>query len=164
MLVFITGYMCAGKTTLGKSLAAQLEYQFHDLDELIEASKGISVGSFFEEFGEEAFRIKEREILLNHFEDRNTVIATGGGTACYADNMDLMNRNGTTVFLDTPVETIIERLAGSTHSRPLLRNVPVDELPAFIREHLDIRRKFYEKAKISIVGEDIDLLLDAVKL
>jgi shikimate kinase len=163
MLIFITGYMCAGKTTLGKSLAKRLNCRFYDLDELIEAATGITIREFFEKFSEEDFRIKEREVLLNHIEDEETVMATGGGTACFADNMELMNRNGITVFLDTPVETIIERLAGSARTRPLLKNILADQLAAFIKQHLDSRRGFYEKALIRADGEDIKEILDAVR-
>jgi shikimate kinase len=165
MLIFITGYMGAGKTTLGKLLAEKIGYHFYDMDEMIEISTGYSIDSYFEKFGEKSFRQKECELLLSHLDDRMTVIATGGGTACYADNMALMNRNGITIYIETKLETILNRLAGKIHQRPLLKNIPADQLPAFIREHMEKRKEFYSLAQIRVDGEEIDMeaLVDAVR-
>jgi shikimate kinase len=165
MLIFIIGYMGAGKTTLGKQLAERLNYRFYDLDDMFEISTGYSIGSFFEKFGEAAFRQKEREILFNHLDDVQTVIATGGGTPCYADNMAIMNQKGMTVFIETGFETIMKRLAGKFHDRPMLKHIPHDQLPSFIREHMKSRLEYYSKAMIKVDGEDIDLkvIIDAVR-
>ncbi|MCK9401422.1 MAG: shikimate kinase [Bacteroidales bacterium] len=157
MLIFIIGYMGAGKTTLGKHLAERLNYRFYDMDEMFEISTGHSIGSFFEKFGEAAFRQKEREILYNHLDDRQTVIATGGGTACYADNMALMNQKGITVYVDTGFDTIMKRLAGKIHNRPMLKNIPHEQLPSFIRDHMNTRHEFYSKAAIKVDGEEVKL-------
>lgn len=158
MLIFIIGYMGAGKTTLGKDLAARLGYRFTDLDELIESETACSISRYFARFGEAAFREKEREILLSIIKDNDidTVIATGGGTPCYADNMELMNKAGVTVFLDTPYEILLTRLIKEYKHRPLLKDIPVAKLPEFIKEHMESRRKFYSRAKIRITG-DINL-------
>ncbi len=166
MLIFIIGYMGAGKTTLGKRLAESLNYRFYDLDEMIGISTGYSILSYFEKFGEASFRRKESEILLDHIGDDNAVIATGGGTPCYSDNMALMNQKGTTVFIDTPYDTIIKRLAGRINQYPLLKSVHPDLLPSFIRSHMNNRMAFYLQAKIRIDGgdEDADRLVDAVRL
>jgi shikimate kinase len=165
MLIFIIGYMGAGKTTLGKRLAERLNCHFYDMDEMFEISTGYSIPSYFEKFGEAAFRLKEREILFNHLADLHTVIATGGGTACYADNMALMNQKGITVFIDTGFETIMKRLEGKIHERPMLKNIPPEKLPLFIQEHMNARRNFYSKALIKVDGEEVDLdgLIDAVR-
>ena len=157
MLIFITGYMGAGKTTLGKRLAERLNYHFYDLDELIEISTGYSISAYFEKFGEAAFRIKEREILLGHLDDTDTVMATGGGTSCYADNMALMNQKGITIFIDTDLEVILARLSGKSHYRPLLKTIPPEKLPSFISDHLKIRKEYYSKADIRIEGEEVNL-------
>ena len=157
MLIFIIGYMGAGKTTLGKHLAERLNYHFFDLDEAIETSTAYSISGYFEKFGEGSFRQIEREILLRHLDDQDTVIATGGGTACYGENMELMNQKGLTVYLDTAIETIMNRLSGKEHQRPMLMNIPPDELPAFIREHVKTRQKFYSRALIRVEGEEVDL-------
>jgi shikimate kinase len=148
MLIFIIGYMGAGKTTLGKQFAARLQYHFYDMDEMFEIATGYSIDGFFEEFGEEVFRLKEREILLDHLEDKDIVIATGGGTACYSDNMAIMNR-----------------LAGKMQNRPLLKNIPHQQLPAFIHEQMNNRREFYLKALMKVDGENVDLdeIVDTVR-
>ena len=165
MLIFITGYMGAGKTTLGKQLAERLAYHFYDMDEMIEISSGYSIETYFEKFGEASFRHKEREILLGHLDDNDTVIATGGGTACFADNMVLMNAKGITVYIDVNLETIMDRLSGKIHLRPLLKHIPPDQLPMFIKDHLAHRMEFYNQALIRINGEAIELdeLIDAIK-
>ena len=151
MLIFIIGYMGSGKSTFGRKLAAQLDYRFEDLDEKFCPITGFSIASFFDKFGENAFREKEREILVNFIENGgNVVIATGGGTPCYLDNMDLMNNAGITVFLDVPVDILSKRLAESKGDRPLLGNVPPDGLKDFISQHLQSRMMFYLKAKVRI--------------
>jgi shikimate kinase len=156
MLIFIIGYMGAGKTTLGKKLADRLGYCFYDMDEMFEISSGYTIPDFFEQFGEASFRQKEREILQDHLDDKDTVIATGGGTPCYSDNMELMNRKGITVFIDAGFETIMKRLSGKIHERPLLSHIPHDHLPAFVLEHMNSRFEFYSKAMIKVKGEEID--------
>jgi shikimate kinase len=157
MLIFIIGYMGAGKTTLGKLLAERLKYHFYDMDEIFEISTGYSIGSYFEKFGEAAFRQKERDILLSHIDDTNTVIAAGGGTPCHADNMAIMNQKGITVFVDTGFETILKRLTGKIHERPMLKNIPKEQLPSFIQEHMKSRNEYYSKALIKVDGEEVDL-------
>jgi len=165
MLIFIIGYMGAGKTILGKKLAERLNYHFYDMDDMFEISSGYSIGDYFEKFGEASFRKTERQILLNHLEDRQTIIATGGGTACYADNMALMNQKGITIYIDTGIETIMKRLAGKIRNRPMLKNIPNEQLPSFIREHMKIRNEYYSKALIKVDGEQVDMygLVDAVR-
>jgi shikimate kinase len=157
MLIFIIGYMGAGKTTLGKLLAERLNYHFYDMDDMFEISSGYSILNYFEKFGEDAFRHREREILLNHLDDRQTVIATGGGTACYADNMKIMNEKGITIYINTGFETILKRLAGKIHYRPMLKNISPEQLPLFIREHMKARHEFYSKAVIKVDGEAVDM-------
>lgn len=157
MLIFIIGYMASGKTTLGEQMARLLNYRFVDLDEMIEVASGYSIPGFFERFGEEQFRQKEREVLLTHLNDTDTIIATGGGTPCHADNMELMNRCGITIFLDTSLETILERLSRKISQRPLLSRVPKQQVPEFIRNHQQSRKIFYEQAKIKIRQDDYSL-------
>ncbi len=157
MLIFILGYMGAGKTTLGQQLAQRLNYHFYDLDEMIEISTGYTIGGYFEKFGEGSFRQKEREILLSHLEDKQTVISVGGGTPCFADNMALMNSKGITVYIDTTIETIMNRLAGKIHERPLLKNIPPGQLLQFINEHLKTRQEYYLQSTVTVNGDNVDL-------
>jgi shikimate kinase len=157
MLFFIIGYMGAGKSVFGRQLADKLGYVFHDLDDLIEKEAGMNIPEIIEQHGEEEFRKVERKVLQDHLYDTDTVISTGGGTPCFYDNMELMNRHGVTIFLDTPVEDIICRLSSETSIRPLLRDIPEVELSGFIKEHLESRRVYYFLAKIRIEPEKIDL-------
>jgi len=155
--------MGCGKSVFGKELAEKLGYQFHDLDELIEKEAGMSILEIFEESGEDEFRKLERKVLLDHLNDADTVMATGGGTPCFFDNIDLMNRHGVTVFLDTLVEKIISRLSAETNVRPILKDIPKDELHGFIKKHLEKRRVFYLQAAIRFESQETDLLLEKVR-
>lgn len=115
--------MGAGKTTIGKLLAKEMDYHFIDIDIEIEKQIGIKISDFFEEFGEELFRKIEREVLIKSINaSGNAVIATGGGTPCFFDNAELMNANGETFFLNLEVEKIIENIKNNKlNERPLLR-------------------------------------------
>jgi len=157
MLIFIIGYMGSGKTVLGRKLAGMLKYRFLDMDEMIEVSSGYSIVHYFEKFGETSFRLIERELLMNHLAETDCVIATGGGTPCYEDNMALMNSHGITVFIDTGSDTILERLSGKIQQRPLLKHIPKEKLREFIREHMNSRRVFYDQAKFRISGKEPDM-------
>lgn len=96
--IFLTGYMGAGKTTLGKAFARQMDIPFVDLDWYIEERFHKTVGELFTERGETGFRELERNMLHEVAEFENVVISTGGGAPCFFDNMDFMNRTGKTVF------------------------------------------------------------------
>jgi shikimate kinase len=132
---------------------------------MFEISSGYSIGHYFEKFGEAAFRLKEREILFNQMDEQQAVIATGGGTPCYADNMAIMNQKGITIFLDTGFETIMTRLAAKIPERPKLKNIPQEQLPSFIQEHMIARREYYSKALIKVDGEEVDMdgLVESVR-
>jgi len=147
MMIFVIGYMAAGKTVFGRQLASELKYRFLDLDDLIAADCGCSVPEWFDKHGEASFREIERRILLEHLHDHKTVIATGGGAPCYSDNMKRMNESGITIFLDTPLNMIIHRLEADKSCRPLLRDISLNELPAFIERHYSERREYYIQAK-----------------
>lgn len=98
--IFLTGYMGAGKTTLGKAFARYMNIPFIDLDWYIEERFHKTVGELFIERGETGFRELERNMLHEVAEFENVVISTGGGAPCFYDNMDFMNRTGKTVFLE----------------------------------------------------------------
>lgn len=96
--IFLTGYMGAGKTTLGKAFARELNIPFIDLDWYIEERLHKSIRELFIERGEASFRELERTMLHEVAEFENVIISTGGGTPCFFDNMEYMNDNGQTVF------------------------------------------------------------------
>ena len=148
MKYFIVGYMASGKSTFGKELAKDKGLPFLDLDECVESREGRSISEIFAKEGEEYCRKREREILHEICNEADEfVLATGGGTPCFFDNMDYMNQAGTTVFLNTSPLVIVDRLKRQRADRPLLAMYSDDELEFFVREHLESRLSFYLKAK-----------------
>ena len=107
--IFLVGYMGAGKTTLGRALANELGIPFIDLDNYIEKRYCKTISQIFAEKGEEEFRNIERRMLHEVGEFEDVIISTGGGTPCFFDNIEYMNGQGTTVFLDVPVERLFIR-------------------------------------------------------
>ncbi|HEX8186305.1 MAG TPA: shikimate kinase, partial [Blastocatellia bacterium] len=110
--IFLVGFMGAGKTTVGRALAQQLNYGFSDLDELIEERAGISIERIFSESGEAEFRRLETEAIQGCREYRRTVIALGGGAYVSDRNRDLIREIGRTVWLDCPLDICLARIQG----------------------------------------------------
>lgn len=144
--IFLTGYMGAGKTTLGKAFARELNVPFVDLDWYIEERFHKSIRELFTERGEASFRELERTMLHEVGEFEDVIISTGGGTPCFFDNMDYMNCTGRTVFLDVDPDVLFRRLSVAKQQRPILQGKTDDELRAFIVEALEKRSSFYNRA------------------
>jgi shikimate kinase len=163
--IFLIGFMGCGKSKLGKATANKLEAPFLDLDTLVETINQQSIPQLFENLGEEGFRLKEKEALQQSAMDNNAIIATGGGAPCYFDNMDWMNKNGITVFIDTPVKVLADRLVNARVERPLVKGKSYPELLEFIETKLNERRPFYEQAQVIIKGVDLnaDMLIESLK-
>ena len=145
--IFLTGYMGAGKTTLGKAFARELNVPFIDLDWYIEERFHKSIRELFAERGEASFRELERNMLHEVSEFEDVIISTGGGTPCFFDNMDYMNGRGQTVFLDVHPAILFNRLRVATHQRPILQGKTDEELRAFIADALEKRAPFYVQAR-----------------
>jgi shikimate kinase len=165
--IFLIGMMGAGKTTLGRQLAERLGYAFVDLDDYIEQREGKSVPHLFEEGGQERFRQKERQALeaVVH-EFQQAVIATGGGTPCFFNNMAFINQQGTSVFLNAPADELTQRLLLTDLSqRPLLAQKNEAELKDFIVKTLAERIAFYRQARYTLSGKryNIEQLESLVK-
>ena len=154
--IFLIGYMGAGKTTLGRALARELGVEFIDLDSYIENRLCKSVSQIFAEKGEEGFRDIERRMLHEAGEFENVIISTGGGTPCFFDNIDYMNAQGVTVFLDVPVERLFIRLSIARKKRPLIMEKNDEELRCFITEQLAKRLPHYSKAKHSFIADQLE--------
>ena len=154
--IFLIGYMGAGKTTLGRALAKDLDLQFIDMDSYIETRFCKTVSRIFAEKSEEGFREIERRILheVGDFED--VIISTGGGTPCFFDNVEYMNNQGTTVFLDVPEERLFIRLSIARNNRPLIKEKNDEELKGFIAEQLGKRRPHYEKAQYRFIADKLE--------
>ena len=144
--ILLVGFMAAGKTTLGKALAKEMGLQFIDLDHYIENRYRCTVSQLFAQRGEEAFRQIERNMLHEVAEFEDVVIATGGGTPCFFDNMDYMNTQGVTVFLDASVDVIYTRLTIARVQRPLVAGKSAEELRTYIAEMLGRRMPYYSRA------------------
>ena len=144
--------MGSGKSTLGKRLGNALDLPFYDLDRLIESSEGMSVSQIFAEKGEEYFRQAEKKILRQTAVEGKGVVACGGGTPCFNDNMEFMNHSGVTVYLEMSAGQLYSRLRDSKNDRPLVASLAGEDLRDYITRKLDERLEFYNMAKITIPG------------
>ena len=149
MRIYLIGYMYSGKTTVGHQLARQLGYDFVDLDQLFEAKYKTSIPIFFQRYGEAAFRQLERQMLHSTADLDNAVISTGGGTPCHFDNMQWILQHGTSVYLDTTLDTILFRAANSRKQRPILADKTDEERRLFISQQLSQRSPYYAQANIT---------------
>ena len=163
--IYLVGYMGAGKTTAAKRLANSLGWEVADTDAMFEEKYRISVDDFFQKYDEPLYRKLESEVLKSTESLENTVISTGGGTACYFDNMEWMNQHGLTVFLQISPKAAVDRVLHSRHKRPLARGKTEEELMEYVNWHYASRIPFYEQAKITVKSENLDLdsLLERIK-
>ncbi|MFA5647150.1 MAG: shikimate kinase [Bacteroidales bacterium] len=157
MKVFLIGFMASGKTTLGAELASELGFPFLDLDHYIEQKEGKSIKELFEIRGEEHFRRIESETLREISAlAGDHVIASGGGTSCFYNSVDFMNKVGITIYLKAEVSELLDRLIKSKNNRPLLWGKNEEELNRYIIRVLDERKKYYERAKITVNISQVD--------
>ena len=155
--------MGAGKTTVGKALSKEMGIPFYDLDWYIESRMRKTVAQIFAERGEEGFRRIEHNMLHEVAEFENIIISCGGGTPCFFDNMDYLNRQGETIYLKASPEVLYGHLKMGKTERPLLKNKTAEEMQRFISEQLEKREPFYAKAKHTL---DVNLLdnYDKIKI
>ncbi len=161
MKIFLIGFMGCGKSTMGKKLAAKLDYAFIDLDHQIEHKIGTSITEYFAEHGEAAFRELESKTLKTFSYPENAVVATGGGAPCFFDNMEWMNANGLSMYISMSAAALAKRLEGGKEKRPLLRNLNEAEMIEFIQGKLSEREMFYKQASLTVNG--IALTADTMK-
>ena len=154
--IILIGYMGSGKTTLGKALSKDLGLPFFVLVWYIENRFCRTVSQLFAERGEDGFRQLERAMLHEVAEFENVVIAAGGGTPCFFDNIDYMNRQAQTVYLKTTPEVLFKHLHMGKQKRPLLSGKTDEEMRAYIVESLAHRAPFYEKANYILNTELLD--------
>lgn len=165
--IILIGYMCAGKTTVGKALAKELGRTFYDLDWYVEERFHKKVPQIFAEEGEARFRDLERRMLHEVAEFENIVLSCGGGTPCHFDNMDYMNSVAETYYLKATPETLIQHIAISRGERPLLKGKSPEELREFVSTQLAEREPYYEKAQHIVdinVLDSFDKIKDIVSL
>lgn len=152
--IFLIGMPGSGKSTLGVQLAKKLGVPFYDLDKIVESQTEKSIGEIFEYEGEDQFRIYERE-SLNHLIEQSEefVLACGGGTPCFFDNLFIMNESGKTIYLNTPLATLHRRLKNEIN-RPLLMS---NDLESKLDTLYHSRKEFYNQAQLVVSGDPINV-------
>ena len=148
MLIFLVGMPGSGKTSLGQQLAQQLTLPVWDMDDLIEQKAQMSIPAIFEKHGEDHFRKLEQEVLHEIIQQKNTdaIVATGGGATCFFDNMDRINEAGISIYLDTPVDLIVQRLMRKNQDRPLYQQASPEALNEKLTQTFWQRKKYYWQA------------------
>jgi shikimate kinase len=164
--VVLVGLPGSGKSTFGKQLAKELGFPFLDLDQLIEERYQLKISDIFSIHGEGTFREWESLVLQDTLkQDRAYILASGGGTPCFNDNMDLINSQGISVYLDVPLGSISRRLQTSkSQQRPLFQGLDQGEITLKLKSLLVTREYFYNQAKIKLSGEDFSAELLLVEL
>ena len=148
----LVGFMGAGKSKIGRSLAEKLKMDFVDADRLIEQDHGCSIAEIFRQHGEEHFRRAERNMILRLIGKETSVIAVGGGAFVNDEVRQTLIAKAVTIWLDTPFELVLPRLK-SSQSRPLASTRSEAELKALYEE----RRGAYRQAHIHIDTSDADI-------
>lgn len=167
MKIILLGYMASGKSTISKSVANILGIEAIDLDDYIVKNEKNSIKNIFKQKGEIYFRKYENiylKELLNS--QKSFVLALGGGTPCYANNIDLIKNMANSIYLKANLNTLFERLHLEKENRPLISELNDDKLKEFIAKHLFERVPYYEKAahKINIDQKSINEIADEILL
>jgi shikimate kinase len=152
---FLIGYKSSGKSTIGKKLASRLSLEFVDLDEVIESREGKTVPQLYTELGDEGFRIREWEALLEVVKNDNVVVALGGGAPCHCDNMNLIEKKGEVIYLQLDDDTLVSRLKDATRDRPIVLNKSDEELRSYVKDIRNRCEHHYLRAKYIVRGKDI---------
>lgn len=154
MRIYLIGYSYSGKTTLGRETARRLGVQFFDTDKAIELKYHTTISTFFSHYGEQAFRIIERQILQSTAEMDNVIISTGGGTPCNDSNIRFILDHGTAIHLQMSVDDIMERIAHARRTRPLLKNKTPEQVRQYITQQLQQRLPYYNQAQLTLPAFD----------
>lgn len=151
---FLIGFMGSGKTYWGERLSKRLGVPFVDLDAIIEAAAGQSIAAIFAQADEAHFRRLEKKHLREQADSPPCVMAVGGGTPCFFDNMAWMNAHGITMYLQVPAPILVARLRLGQATRPLLQGIGEHELEAHITRLLEQRDPVYRQAQVVLPFED----------
>jgi shikimate kinase len=148
--IFLLGFMASGKTTLGKALAREIGFTFIDMDQEIAMEQQKSIADIFSQNGEDYFRELESRFLNRIINQEDIVVATGGGTPCFNNNIDIINNAGVSIYLKQPVTVLSYRLKTEKEKRPLVSDLNKSSLAGFVTNMLKDRKPFYEQARIII--------------
>ena len=158
MRIYLIGFMGSGKTHWGRLLSEKLSMRFFDLDEQVTEHAGKSIAEIFATEGEEHFRLMEKEVLYIVSESHDSfIMACGGGSPCYFNNIEYMNQSGTTVWINTPIDTLFQRLIGEKEKRPLIKQLSDEQLKGFIAKKFSDRKIYYEQASVTVDEEPVQL-------
>lgn len=162
--------MGVGKSSIGLGAARKLNFTFIDLDDYIRKAENKSINEIFKVHGEKKFRDMEKEYLrsLDFGGAPYALVSTGGGTPAFNGNMDFMNSNGRTIWFQTPVNEIVERLRDMKDDRPLINSMKDNMMEAQLSKLYESRLPIFEKANLRLenVGYDyevIEKLMDLIK-
>lgn len=161
-VIFLTGFMGSGKSTLGRALGARPGWRYVDLDDFMEERHGMTVREMFGRHGEQWFRAEESRMLREAAEMGPAsgagvlVVGCGGGTPCHGDNMDWMNSRGLTVLLQASDEVLLRRLTEAQEQRPLLAGMDACALAEFIRTRQAERAGYYGRAAMRICSDRLE--------
>jgi shikimate kinase len=156
MVVYLIGFMGSGKSTAGKRLANRLSWEFRDLDSEIEDRTGMSVPEIFDIHGEDYFRKEEADALRALDISSDLVVACGGGTPCFHENMDHMNQTGLTIYLKMDPVSLKNRLTNARKKRPLVEGLDEEELEEYLKGLLAEREPYYLLSKVIVDGLSLD--------
>ena len=158
--IFMLGMPSSGKSTLGRQLAKELNYDFIDLDKRIEVIEGKRIPEIFRLEGEEYFRKVESDQLKKIPTDGKLIIATGGGTPCFHDNMEYIKANGISIFLDVPPAKLEERMRASRRNDRPLFDLKEEDLTSTLQDTYEARAEFYKQASVVIEGDtDVNTIM-----
>ncbi|HUR67517.1 MAG TPA: shikimate kinase [Chitinophagaceae bacterium] len=158
MKIFLIGFMGSGKTHWGRLLSEKFSLPFFDLDEQVASHAGKSIPEIFATDGEEHFRMLEKEVLYIITESHDSfIMACGGGSPCYFNNIEYMNQSGTTVWINTATPVLFDRLVKEKEKRPLIRDLSDEQLHGYISRKFADRKIYYEQASIKIDEEPVQL-------
>ncbi len=163
--IFLLGMPSSGKSTLGRSLAREIGYEFVDMDKRIEIRELSTIAEIFNLKGEAYFRTVESEMLRSFPADSGLVVSTGGGVPCFHENMTFIKENGVSLFLDVPPKILADRILHTKkNDRPLLVTESPAELLTTLEAKIANRRSYYEQADVTIAGEtDVHTMLEILR-
>jgi shikimate kinase len=155
-IIALTGFMGSGKSTLGGRLATLKKFSFIDLDVFIERQENKTIAKIFKDDGEEEFRKLENKHLLQILAvEKTTVLALGGGTVCFHNNLKVLLQNTLLAYIWMPTGALAQRLRTAKKERPLIKGLKENELETFIAETVAKREQFYNQSHIKVSGVDL---------
>lgn len=153
--IFLIGLMGSGKSYWSKKMSKWIKSAGYDLDALIEMNEEKTIAELFAEDGEAYFRKIETKLLKWFKEKKKYVLATGGGTPCFNENIQWMKKEGIVIWLDESVEILIQRLIKEKEHRPLVAKLNEQQIAAFLEEQLANRFSFYQQANYRVSSDQI---------